>query len=49
MKVADVRIVGPVETVKNGQLQGRDSRDKFLVPENVWPTDHKALLVTFVF
>ncbi|SMG05961.1 endonuclease/exonuclease/phosphatase family protein [Sphingobacterium psychroaquaticum] len=49
MKVAEVRIVGPVETVKNGQLQDRDSRDKFLVPENVWPTDHKALLVTFVF
>jgi len=44
-----VHIVGPVETVKYGQKQDKDSEDHFLVPKGIWPTDHKALLVSFRF
>lgn len=45
----EVHIVGPVETVKYGQKQDKDSEDHFLVPKGIWPTDHKALLVSFKF
>lgn len=47
--VSEVKIVGPSETVKYGKKQKPDSQDKFLLPVDVWPTDHKALLVTFKF
>lgn len=49
LKPREVHIVGPVETVKYGQKQDKDSEDHFLVPKGIWPTDHKALLVSFKF
>ncbi|MDF2516587.1 MAG: endonuclease [Sphingobacterium sp.] len=49
LKVKATKIVGPVETVKYAKKQDRDSKDEFLLPKGVWPTDHKALLVTFGF
>lgn len=49
LKVSEVKIIGPAETVKNGKKQERDSQDQFLLPVAIWPTDHKALLVTFEF
>ncbi|MGE8378379.1 MAG: endonuclease/exonuclease/phosphatase family protein, partial [Sphingobacterium sp.] len=49
LKVVKARIVGPVETVKYAKKQEKDSEDEFLLPKGIWPTDHKALLVTFSF
>ena len=49
LKAVEVNIVGPAETVKYGQRQEKDSEDSFLLPEGVWPTDHKAMLVRFKF
>ncbi|MNH92038.1 Endonuclease/Exonuclease/phosphatase family protein [compost metagenome] len=49
LKVVKARIVGPAETVKYAKKQGKDSEDEFLLPKGIWPTDHKALLVTFTF
>ncbi len=49
LEVVKAMIVGPVETVKYAKKQEKDSEDEFLLPKGVWPTDHKALLVTFVF
>ncbi|MDH5827780.1 endonuclease/exonuclease/phosphatase family protein [Sphingobacterium faecium] len=47
--VPTVKIVGPEETVKFGKKQEQDSKDEFLLPKGIWPTDHKALLVKFEF
>lgn len=41
-------IVGPQETIRFGKVQQKDASDPFIVPLGVWPTDHKANLVTFV-
>ncbi|AIM36085.1 endonuclease [Sphingobacterium sp. ML3W] len=49
LHVAAVKIVGPEETVKFGKKQEQDSKDEFLLPKGIWPTDHKALLVKFEF
>lgn len=49
LKAVKATIVGPVETVKYGKKQEKDSEDNFLLPEGVWPTDHKAMLVLFNF
>lgn len=49
IKVSEVKIVGPSETVKYGKKQDQDSQDQFLLPVDVWPTDHKALFVKFEF
>lgn len=49
LKVVKARIVGPAETVKYAKKQEKDSEDEFLLPKGIWPTDHKALLVTFTF
>ena len=48
MQLKDIKIVGPETTVRYAQKQEKDSDDQFLTPKNVWPTDHKGLLATFV-
>lgn len=40
-------LVGPSETVVRGIIIENDSKDKFLTPSCVWPTDHKGTLATF--
>ena len=40
-------LVGPSETVVRGIIIENDSKDKFLTPSCVWPTDHKGNLATF--
>lgn len=45
-----ISIVGPAGSIFHGKRTFRDadSKDKFLLPIKVWPTDHKAILATFV-
>lgn len=40
-------IVGPDETIAYGKVKEKDSEDIFIMPTDVWPTDHKANLATF--
>ncbi|WP_029906739.1 endonuclease/exonuclease/phosphatase family protein [Prevotella sp. 10(H)] len=40
-------IVGPEETIVEGKVKEKDSEDSFIIPNGIWPTDHKANLVTF--
>lgn len=48
LQLKDIKIVGPETTVTYAKKQEKDSEDVFLTPKNVWPTDHKGLLATFV-
>ena len=46
----DVRIVGAEGAVLYGERieRDKDSQDSFIAPAGTWPSDHKALLATFV-
>ena len=41
-------IFGPKGSIVRAQRVQETSKDKFLLPLDVWPTDHKGLLVTFI-
>ncbi len=41
------KLVGPEGTVLYGKIVGRDSKDNIVVPQSVWPSDHKGNLATF--
>lgn len=45
--LSDVAIVGPSETIIRGEVKEKDSKDKFILPNQVWPTDHKGNLAVF--
>lgn len=45
--LSNVSIVGPEETICKGKIKEKDSEDSFIVPVDVWPTDHKGNLATF--
>ncbi len=47
VKLKDIKIVGPVETIRYGKIAPKDSKDVFLTPKSIWPTDHKGLLAIF--
>lgn len=49
LKVKNAIIFGPGKSISYSQRVEEKSKDKFLTPLNVWPTDHKGLLVTFMF
>ena len=46
----DVRIVGAEGAILYGERieRDKDSQDSFIAPAGTWPSDHKALLATFV-
>lgn len=48
LKPVKARVVGPDYSVVKGKFQKEKSRDKFLLPKNGWPTDHKAVLIDFL-
>lgn len=43
----DAVIFGPRGSIIRSQRVGETSDDPFLLPLDIWPTDHKGLLVTF--
>lgn len=47
LKLVDAAIVGPNKSIIRGERSVENSKDKFILPAGVWPTDHKALLVSF--
>lgn len=45
--LSNISIVGPEETISYGKVKEKDSEDTFIIPSEVWPTDHKGNLATF--
>lgn len=47
LKLKSASVVGPSKSIVRGQRVEEDSKDKFILPAGVWPTDHKAVLAVF--
>ncbi len=47
LKLIDVAIVGPKGSVIRNERVEEQSSDPFILPNTIWPTDHKAILATF--
>lgn len=47
LKVKDAVIVGPDSSILRNQRVKETSKDKFITPLGAWPSDHKAMMVTF--
>lgn len=47
LKLIDAAVVGPRKSIIRGERAEENSKDKFIQPAGTWPTDHKAVLVTF--
>ena len=47
VELKDAVIFGPRGSIVNSKRMPEESKDRFLLPLGVWPTDHKGLLVTF--
>lgn len=47
LKLKTASIVGPSKSILRGERVENDSRDKFILPAGVWPTDHKAVFAVF--
>lgn len=45
----DAAIFGPKNSIVRAQRVQETSKDKFIEPLGVWPTDHKGVLVTFQY
>ncbi|MBS6528904.1 MAG: endonuclease/exonuclease/phosphatase family protein [Bacteroides caccae] len=48
LKAKKAVLFGPKESIVRSQRVKETSKDEFIVPLDVWPTDHKGLLVTFI-
>lgn len=48
LKLKDIAIVGPSKSIIRGQRAEEGTKDKFILPLDTWPTDHKAMLATFL-
>lgn len=48
ISLKDVVIVGPTSSIVRSQSEEEKSKDKFIAPSGIWPTDHKAVLSTFI-
>ena len=49
LTVKDAAIFGPKGSIVRSKRVQETSKDKFIEPQNVWPTDHKGVLVTFQY
>ncbi len=49
LQLWDVKLVGPRGWVVRNQRIQETSSDPFDIPPGIWPTDHKAVLATFLF
>lgn len=47
LKLVDAAVVGPRSSIVRGKRTEEAGKDKFIQPAGTWPTDHKAVLVTF--
>lgn len=49
LRVKDVVLFGPRESIVRSKRVKEVSDDRFILPAGVWPTDHKGVLVTFSY
>lgn len=49
LKVKDIRIYGPRDSVGYGKIIRETGSDPFLEPVGPWPSDHKGLWATFAY
>lgn len=49
LKLNNIIIWGPKESIKEGQVVIEESEDVFKIGHGIWPTDHKAVLATFTY
>jgi endonuclease/exonuclease/phosphatase family metal-dependent hydrolase len=49
LQLQDVKLVGPRGSVVRNERIQETSSDPFDIPTGIWPTDHKAILATFLF
>lgn len=47
LKFKDVFIVGPDTSIEKGKVVGDNTKDPFILPVGIWPTDHRAVLSIF--
>lgn len=47
VKPVKALVGGPDYSIVRNEFQKEKGRDRFLLPQNGWPTDHKAVIVTF--
>ena len=47
LKVKSSAVVGPDSSIIRGQRGKETSKDNFITPLNVWPSDHKAIFTVF--
>lgn len=49
LELANSVIWGPKESIKEGKVIVEDTQDIFKIGKGIWPTDHKAVLSTFIY
>ena len=47
IKPVKALVGGPDYSIVKSEFQKEKGRDRFLLPKNGWPTDHKAVIITF--
>lgn len=47
LQLTDVVIHGPQGSIRNSERRMENTGDQFLLPQEIWPTDHKGVLATF--
>ncbi|WP_430809918.1 MULTISPECIES: endonuclease/exonuclease/phosphatase family protein [unclassified Carboxylicivirga] len=48
LKLRDISIVGPRGSIARNRRVTEDTQDPIILPDGTWPTDHKAILATFI-
>ncbi len=48
LQIKSSRILGPDSSIIYSERKKDESEDTFIVPLGVWPTDHKAVITTFI-
>lgn len=47
LKLKEISLVGPSKSIVRGERVEETANDRFILPQGIWPTDHKAVLATF--
>lgn len=46
---AKASVLGPSSSIVRGERTKEKSKDRFIKPKGVWPSDHKAVVVEFIY
>ncbi|MBN9296576.1 MAG: endonuclease/exonuclease/phosphatase family protein [Filimonas sp.] len=48
IRIENAAVVGPVGSILRNKRVEEKTKDVFIKPQGIWPTDHKAVLTTFI-